>query len=135
MSEISSATTSSSDDWTQDVSKFGIDIWMTTSALTGGFAVCQARLGAKVHDPKDPGRTSGRCSARSWARSCGSPTDHADAWSTSAAPRRPGLRLRADHRPAALEVNAIRLLSEFHAGSLTVADTWRKTIDPATWKP
>ena len=43
------------DDWTDDISKFGIDIWMTTSALTGGFAVCQARLGAKVHDPKDPG--------------------------------------------------------------------------------
>jgi glucosylglycerate synthase len=47
------------DDWTDDISKFGIDIWMTTSALTGGFAVCQARLGAKVHDPKDPGADLG----------------------------------------------------------------------------
>ena len=47
------------DDWTDDISKFGIDIWMTTSALTGGFAVCQARLGAKVHDPKDPGSDLG----------------------------------------------------------------------------
>src|SRR5947207_4159689 len=47
------------DDWTADISKFGIDIWMTTSALTGGFAVCQARLGAKVHDPKDPGADLG----------------------------------------------------------------------------
>src|SRR6187200_1352367 len=27
------------DDWTSDVSKFGIDIWMTTSALTGGYAI------------------------------------------------------------------------------------------------
>ena len=32
---------------------------MTTSALTGGFAVCQTRLGAKVHDPKDPGADLG----------------------------------------------------------------------------
>src|SRR5215211_7075068 len=47
------------EDWTDDVSKFGIDIWMTTSALTGGFAVCQTRLGAKVHDPKDPGSDLG----------------------------------------------------------------------------
>ena len=47
------------DDWTEDISKFGIDIWMTTSALTGGFAVCQTRLGAKVHDPKDPGLRPG----------------------------------------------------------------------------
>ena len=27
---------------------------MTHHALAGGFAVCQTRLGAKVHDPKDP---------------------------------------------------------------------------------
>src|SRR3712207_5549401 len=47
------------DDWTRDVSKFGIDIWMTTSAITGGFAVAQTRLGAKVHDPKDPGADLG----------------------------------------------------------------------------
>jgi hypothetical protein len=28
-------------------------------------------------------------------------------------------------------VNAIRLLAELHGGSLTVADTWRRTLDPA----
>src|SRR5205809_2373285 len=47
------------DDWDADVSKFGIDIWMTTKAVTGGFAVSQTRLGAKVHDPKDPGADLG----------------------------------------------------------------------------
>jgi hypothetical protein len=30
--------------------------------------------------------------------------------------------------PPPLEVNAIRLLSEFHNGSLMVADTWRRTL-------
>src|SRR5262245_54437884 len=47
------------DDWAPDVSRLGIDIWMTTHAITGGFAVCQTRLGAKVHDPKDPGADLG----------------------------------------------------------------------------
>ena len=47
------------DDWTPDISKFGIDIWMTTKAITGGFAVSQTRLGAKIHDPKDPGADLG----------------------------------------------------------------------------
>jgi glycosyltransferase involved in cell wall biosynthesis len=47
------------DDWDADVSRFGIDIWMTTKAISGGFAVCQSRLGAKVHDPKDPGADLG----------------------------------------------------------------------------
>jgi hypothetical protein len=32
--------------------------------------------------------------------------------------------------PPPLEVNTIRLLSEFHQGSLTLADTWRKMFAP-----
>lgn len=43
------------DVWQTDVARFGIDIWMTTEALANGFSVCQSYLGAKIHDPKDPG--------------------------------------------------------------------------------
>jgi hypothetical protein len=41
--------------WESDVARFGIDIWMTTTALAEGFKVCESFLGAKIHDPKDPG--------------------------------------------------------------------------------
>ena len=37
------------------MARFGIDIWMTTTAIADGFRVCQAFLGAKIHDAKDPG--------------------------------------------------------------------------------
>ena len=43
------------EDWETDVARFGIDIWMTTTALAEGFTVCQVFLGAKIHDAKDPG--------------------------------------------------------------------------------
>jgi glycosyltransferase involved in cell wall biosynthesis len=43
------------DVWASDVARFGIDIWMTTTTLVGQFRVCQAYLGAKIHDAKDPG--------------------------------------------------------------------------------
>ena len=43
------------DVWDTDVARFGIDAWMTTTAITGGYRVCQAFLGSKIHDPKDPG--------------------------------------------------------------------------------
>lgn len=42
------------DVWDSDVARYGIDIWMTTTAVANGFKVCQAFLGAKIHDPKDP---------------------------------------------------------------------------------
>ncbi len=40
------------DVWDSDVAFFGIDIWMTTNALTNGFNVCQSFLGAKIHNPR-----------------------------------------------------------------------------------
>jgi glycosyltransferase involved in cell wall biosynthesis len=119
------------DDWTDDISKFGIDIWMTTSALTGGYAVCQTRLGAKVHDPKDPGADLGPMFRQVVGTILRLAAAHPDAW----------LGIRGSHDvpaygferiidPPPLEVNAIRLLSEFHAGSLTLADMWRRMLDP-----
>ncbi|MDP9245413.1 MAG: hypothetical protein M3O64_02070 [Chloroflexota bacterium] len=41
--------------WDTDVARFGIDIYMTTTALVRGKRIVQAFLGAKIHDPKDPG--------------------------------------------------------------------------------
>ena len=122
------------DDWTPDISKFGIDIWMTTSALTGGFAVCQTRLGAKIHDPKDPGSDLGPMFRQVVGTILRLANRYPDHW------------LRASHgshdvpaygferiiEPPPLEVNTLRLLSEFHAGSLTLADTWRTMLAPAT---
>lgn len=43
------------DVWETDVARFGIDIWMTTTAIANGFTVSQSFLGAKIHDTKDPG--------------------------------------------------------------------------------
>lgn len=42
------------DVWDTDIAKFGIDIWLTTTAITAGFKICQSRLGAKIHGEKDP---------------------------------------------------------------------------------
>ena len=42
------------DVWDTDIAKFGVDIWLTITAITGNFRICQARLGAKIHGEKDP---------------------------------------------------------------------------------
>jgi len=119
------------DDWTEDISKFGIDIWMTTSALTGGFAVCQARLGAKVHDPKDPGADLGPMFRQVVGTILRLAASHPSHW----------LNIKGSHDipaygferiidPPPLEVNTLRLLTEFHQGSLTLADTWSTMFAP-----
>jgi hypothetical protein len=42
------------DVWDIDIARFGIDVWMTTSAINEGHKIVQADLGVKVHDAKDP---------------------------------------------------------------------------------
>ncbi len=41
--------------WETDVARFGVDIWMTMTAIAEGFRVGQSYLGAKLHNAKDPG--------------------------------------------------------------------------------
>jgi glucosylglycerate synthase len=40
--------------WDTEIARFGIDIWMTVEAIIGNFKICQANLGVKIHDAKDP---------------------------------------------------------------------------------
>lgn len=42
------------EEWEGPLARFGIDVFMTTTALAEGGRVAQAFLGAKLHDPKDP---------------------------------------------------------------------------------
>jgi len=121
------------DDWTDDVSKFGIDIWMTTSALAGGFAVCQTRLGAKIHDPKDPGSDLGPMFRQVVGTILRLAQKHADHWlSIKGSHDVPAYGFERIIDPPPLEVNTLRLLSEFHAGSLTLAHLWAEMLAPAT---
>lgn len=49
----------SRDIWDSDIARYGIDIWMTTKAICEGYRICQAFLGTKIHDAKDPAKSLG----------------------------------------------------------------------------
>jgi len=123
------------DDWDADTSKFGVDIWMTTKAISGGFAVCQTRLGAKVHDPKDPGSDLGPMFSQVVATLLRLTESHAERW----------LEVRGSHDipvygferlldPPPLEVNSQRLLEEFAKGGLTVGEEWQAALAPENFE-
>jgi len=47
------------DVWKTHVARFGVDIFLTTTAIARGFRIIQAALGMKIHDPKDPAASLG----------------------------------------------------------------------------
>lgn len=120
-------------DWTQEVSKFGIDIWMTTEAVSGGFAICQTRLGAKVHDPKDPGADLGPMFRQVVTTILRLAVRNADRWTAVRGSHDiPAYGFERLGDPPPLEVNVLRLLSEFNAAALTMEPTWRSMLAKET---
>jgi hypothetical protein len=120
------------DDWTTDISRFGIDIWMTTSAITGGFAVSQTRLGAKIHDPKDPGSDLGPMFSQVVGTLLRLTVQYADSWLSvtgSHAVPTYGFERYAD--PPPLDVDVLRLLESFARGRVSNADTWAQLVAPS----
>ena len=106
---------------------------MTTSAIAGGFAVCQTRLGAKIHDPKDPGSDLGPMFRQVVGTILRLANKHAAHWlDIKGSHDVPAYGFERIIDPPPLEVNTLRLLSEFHAGSLALADTWRSMLAPTT---
>ncbi|WP_457742368.1 glycosyltransferase [Thermococcus sp.] len=45
--------------WKTHVARFGVDIFLTTTAIARGFKIIQTSLGMKIHDPKDPAASLG----------------------------------------------------------------------------
>jgi hypothetical protein len=117
------------DDWTPEVSKFGIDIWMTTTAIAEGFAVCQTRLGAKVHDPKDPGADLGPMFSQVVGTLLRLSERHADRWlDVQGSHDVPAYGFERIIEPPPLHVNVRRLLDEFAKARLTMGERWEAAL-------
>jgi glucosylglycerate synthase len=122
------------DDWDADTSKFGVDIWMTTKAITGGFAVAQTRLGAKVHDPKDPGADLGPMFSQVVSTIFRLIEAHADRWlDVEGSHDIPVYGFERLLDPPPLEVDVQRLLEEFAKGRLNVGEEWEVALTPENY--
>jgi glycosyltransferase involved in cell wall biosynthesis len=113
------------------IARFGIDIWMTHSAINEGFAVCQARLGAKIHDAKDPASDLGpmfRQVVGTLFRLAG---HYEDRW----------LRVRGSHAipeygferviaPEPIDVNHGKLIDNFENARAGQRETWEEMLAP-----
>jgi len=119
------------DTFDEATARFGIDIWMTHSALNEGFAVCQARLGAKIHDAKDPASDLGPMFRQVVGTLFNLAGVYADRW----------LRVKGSHpipeygferviAPEPITVNHAKLVDAFGSARPTHAEIWGEFLAP-----
>lgn len=120
------------DVWDTDVARYGIDIWMTTTAIAGGFKVCQSFLGAKIHDPKDPGADLSAMLYQVVGATFGLMEDYASVWkavNTSEPVPVFGFQYAVGLEP--VSVNVGRMIDNFSLGMQELADIWKDCIPAA----
>jgi glycosyltransferase involved in cell wall biosynthesis len=113
------------DVWETDVARYGIDVWMTTTAIANGFSVCQSYLGAKIHDPKDPGSDLSAMLFQVVGAAFDLMKTYARQWKgikQSEPVRTFGFHYAAG--PETVRVDVSRLLSMFRLGVEELTDVW-----------
>ncbi len=120
--------------WDDNVSEFGIDIWMTTIAIARGFKICQTFMGApKSHRAKDPGAELGPMFYQVVGTIFNLAVDFEYLWKYSAESLPTnifGFGLGVREEPPAVQVDSGRLLKNFIQGLIKHWKVWNQVIAP-----
>lgn len=121
------------DVWASDVARYGIDIWMTTTAITGGFRIGQSFLGAKIHDAKDPSVDLSAMLTQVTGAVLSLMGTHAARWREVHGSRPVpvfGFEYAVGLEP--VPVNLARMLDRFRTGARELGEIWQRALHPAT---
>ena len=119
--------------WESDVAKFGIDIFMTTTALARGVRVAQAFLGAKIHDPKDPGADLGPMFTQVVGTLLTLAKKNVDVWRPVTGSRDvPVIGEIAPVEPEAVNASVRVLVEKFRAGASDQDQAWAEILSADT---
>src|SRR5574341_288001 len=119
----------SKDVWESDVARFGIDIWMPTAAIANGFKISQSFLGAKIHDPKDPGADLSAMLYQVVGATFGLMETYAGVWKqVRGSEPVPAYGFRYTVGLEHVKVDIGRMLMIFRAGLRDLRELWREVL-------
>jgi hypothetical protein len=123
------------DEWETDVARFGIDIWLTTTAMVNKMKIAQANLGVKIHDVKDPAEALGPMFRQVVITLLSMMEDNELIWrSVKGSKEVPivGPDLKIEPKP--FQINVEKLVNDFKIGFSNYKELWQKIIAPDNWE-
>jgi glycosyltransferase involved in cell wall biosynthesis len=120
--------------WMTDIARFGIDIWMTTSAIVSDKSICQAHLGTKIHDVKDPLENLGPMFRQVVYPIFELMESHAEKWKgvTTSEPI-PTYGESIQKEPEAFTVDLPGMVENFNEGFKNLSVLWEKILNPQSF--
>ncbi|MFH1763930.1 MAG: glycosyltransferase [Gemmatimonadota bacterium] len=115
--------------WGTDIARFGIDIWMTLNAVVEEARICQANLGVKVHDAKDPSEALGPMFRQVCGTMFSLMEEHQAFWEkVEGSEAVPTFGLADYQEPDPIEVNQPRMVREFQEGMRLFGSLYREVF-------
>ncbi|MDY7031797.1 MAG: glycosyltransferase [Thermodesulfobacteriota bacterium] len=118
--------------WNEKIANFGIDIWMTTTAIARRFKVCQTFLGSpKTHRTKDPAKDLGPMFRQVIMTIFDLMIDFEYLWKDTSASLPSnifGFGLGVDEKPPEVSVDMDALYNSFTSGFDQYGELWEKII-------
>jgi hypothetical protein len=125
---------SDNDVWMTDIAKFGIDIWMTISAVMEDVSICQAYLGTKVHDIKDPAGSLGPMFRQVVHSLFQLMEDYSGKWQNiRGSTPVPIYGTLVAQEPEAFTLDLPATIDNFKGGFNNLSALWEKIINPASF--
>jgi glycosyltransferase involved in cell wall biosynthesis len=120
--------------WMTDIARFGVDIWMTTNAIVEGQSICQAYLGTKVHDAKDPLENLGPMFRQVVYPIFELMENNAEKWKhIHGSEPIPTYGTPGQEEPKAFTVDLHGMIENFKGGFKNLSVLWEKIINPQSF--
>lgn len=121
-------------EWETDVARFGIDIWLTTTAMVHKMHISQANLGVKIHDVKDPAEALGPMFRQVVATLLTLMEENEKVWkNVKGSQPVPIVGPELKIEPKSFEINVKKLVDDFKIGFANYKEIWQKIIAPDNW--
>ena len=124
----------SKEDWETDIARFGIDIWLTTTAMVNKAKIAQVNLGVKIHDVKDPAEALGPMFRQVVSTLLLLMEENESTWKKVKGSKivpifGPDLKIE----PKPFDINVKKLIDDFKIGFTNWKEIWQKIIAPENW--
>lgn len=120
--------------WTTDIARFGIDIWMTLTAILNDVSISQAYLGAKIHDVKDPVENLGPMFRQVVLPLFQMIEAYYPQWrNIKGSEEVPTYGLSQRQEPEAFSVDLPGMIVNFREGFKNFSSLWKEVVNPASF--
>lgn len=122
------------DVWEKNIAKYGIDIWLTTTALTHNVKIAQANLGVKIHDVKDPAETLGPMFQQVVSTLFDLMEENESIWKNVKQSKPvPIIGPEVLAQPQPFPIDVPRLIKDFKIGFSNYKEIWKKIVSSEDW--